>query len=86
MDISQVIVVASLDMIPLAAHIGAVDALAPSGLPALLAPNLAQAVGFGVDTPADNLDRVGVAAVSIVAGSIEPVAVEWPVFPVGKLA
>ena len=84
MDISQVIVVASLDMIPLAAHIGAVDALAPSGLPALLAPNLAQAVGFGVDTPADNLDRV--VAVSVVAGSIEPVAVEWPVFPVGKLA
>ena len=84
MDISQVIVVASLDRIPLAAHIGAVDDLAPSGLPAQPPPNLAQAAGFGVDIPADNLDRV--VAVSVVAGSIEPVDVEWPVFLVGKLA
>lgn len=86
MNAGQVTVLASLDRIPLAVHIAAVDDLAPPGLLALPAPNLALAAGFGPDTPAGNLDRLGVAAVSIVAGSIVPVGVEWPVFLVGMLA
>ena len=82
MNAGQVTVLASLDRIPLAAHIEAVDDPVPPGLPALPAPNLVLAAGFGPHTPADNLGR----AVSIVAGSIVPVGVERPVFLVGKLA
>ena len=86
MVISQVTVLASLDMIPVAAHIAAVDDLAPPGLLAPPAPDLALAAGFGGDIPAGNLNRVAAVPVSIVAGSIEPVDVEWPVFLLGKLA